>query len=124
MNFNILQAFRQDLYKCFSHSRDGLFNLADALLTETQAHSLIELSLSPLFERKWPSIYEALQTGKLEQAQFEQTLVKYAPQAEAGQRLVVAVDATNIERPFSETSPDRGYLFVHDLPECDKPVTV
>jgi hypothetical protein len=38
--------------------------------------------------------------------------------------LVVAVDASNIERAFSETSPDRGYLYVHNLPECDKPVTV
>ncbi len=124
MNFNTLSHFRQELYACFSHSRDALFNLADALLTETAAQSLIELSLSPFFERQWPSIYEALQTGSLDQARFEQTLVKYAPRPAFGERLVVAVDASNIERPFSETSSERGYLYVHNLPECDKPVTV
>lgn len=124
MNFNIFQQFRQELYECFSYSRDALFNLADALLTETAAHSVIELSLSPFFERKWPSLYEALQTGKLNQAQFERTLAKYAPKGRAGERLVVAVDASNIERPYSETSPERGYLYLHNLPECDKPVTV
>jgi hypothetical protein len=124
MNFNILNQFRQELYECFMQSRDALFNLADALLTETTAHSVIELSLSPYFERKWPSLYAALQLGKLNQARFEQTLVKYAPKPTPGQRVVLAVDASNIERPFSKTSPDRGYLYLHNLPDCDKPVTV
>ncbi len=110
MNFNILQAFRNNLYACFGQNRDALFNLADALLSETQAHSVIELSLSPHFERKWSSLYAALQHGKLDRARFEQTLVHFAPKPAFGQRLVLAVDASNIERPFSETSPDRGYL--------------
>ena len=124
MNFNTLQQFRQELYECFGQNRDALFNLADALLTETTAHSVIELTLSPLFERKWSSLYAALRLGKLNQARFEQTLVKFAPTPAPGQRLVLAVDASNIERPFSETSRDRGYLYVHNLPECDTPVTV
>lgn len=47
MNFNTFKEFRQELYECFSYSRDALFNLADALLTETAAHSVIELLLSP-----------------------------------------------------------------------------
>jgi hypothetical protein len=122
MNLNTLNQFRHDLYQCFSQASDVLFNLADALLTETQAHSAIELTLSPFFVRRWPSFYEGLQTGRLDQARFEQTLVRYAPVPARGQRLVVAVDASNIERPFSETSPDRGWLYLHNLPQCDKPV--
>lgn len=124
MNFNTLKQFRQELYGCFEQSRDALFNLADALLSETTAHSVIELSLSPFFARKWPSLYAALQLGKLNQPRFEQTLLKFAPRPAPGQRLVVAVDASNIERPFSQTSSDRGYLYVHNLPECNAPVTV
>jgi hypothetical protein len=124
MNFNIFQQFRNELYGCFGQYRDALFNLADALLTETAAHSVIELTLSPLFERKWSSLYAALHLGKLNQTRFEQTLVKFAPTPTPGQRLVLAVDASNIERPFSETSRERGYLYVHNLPECDAPVTV
>jgi hypothetical protein len=122
MNFTILNEFRHDFYRCFQRSGDTLFNLCDALLTDTQAHSAIELTLSPCFERQWPSFYEALQTGKLDQARFEQTLVRYCPPPPPGQRLVVAVDASNIERPFSETSPDRGWCYLHNLPDCSKPV--
>src|SRR6478609_3266209 len=79
MNFNILQGFRHELYGCFEQSRNALFNLADALLRETQAHSVIELSLSPFFETKWPSLYAALPLGKLNQARLEQ------PPARGGQ---------------------------------------
>ncbi len=123
MNLNTLNEFRYEIYRCFTYAGDALFNLADALLTESQAHSVLELTLSPRFERKWPSLYEALQTGQLDQARFEQTLVRYAPRPLAGERLVLAVDASNIERPFSQTSPDRGWLYKHNLPDCPKPIT-
>ncbi len=62
--------------------------------------------------------------GQLNQARFEQMLVGYAPQPASGQRLVVAIDASNTLRPFSHTSPDRGWLYKHNLPDCDKSVTV
>jgi len=123
MNLNTINEFRHEIYDCFNYARDALFNLADALLTESQAHSVVELTLSPLFERKWPSLYEALQMGQLNRTRFEQTLVRYAPRPVAGERLVLAVDASNIERPFSQTSPDRGWLYKHNLPDCNKPVT-
>src|SRR5579859_763101 len=65
MHFNTLEPFRQQMYGCFERSRDALFNLCDALASEPQAHSLPELSLSVFFERRWPSIYEALQDGRI-----------------------------------------------------------
>lgn len=123
MNLNTLNEFRHEIYDCFNYGSDALFNLADALLTESQAHSVVELTLSPCFERKWPSLYEALQMGQLNRTRFEQTLARYAPRPVAGERLVLAVDASNIERPFSQTSPDRGWIYKHNLPDCKKPVT-
>ncbi|NWJ45235.1 MAG: transposase [Chloroflexi bacterium] len=124
MNLNTLKEFRHEIYDCFEYASDALFNLADALMTESQAQSVLELTLSPNFERKWPSLYEALQMGQVNQTRFEQTMVRYAPHPFDGERLVLAVDATNIERPFSTTSADRGWLYKHNLPNCDKPVTV
>ncbi len=35
----------------------------------------------------------------------------------------MGVDASNIVRPQSSTLPERGALYVHNLPECDKPIT-
>ena len=59
MNLNIVQNFRHEIYSCFERAADALFNTADALLQETDAHRFPELSLSPCFERQWPSLYEA-----------------------------------------------------------------
>ena len=64
MHFNTLERLRQQMYHCFERSRDGLFNLSDALLSEPQARSLPELSLSVFFQRRWPSVYAALQDGQ------------------------------------------------------------
>ena len=44
MHFNTLDHLRQQMYRCFERSRDALFNLSDALLSESQARSLPELS--------------------------------------------------------------------------------
>ncbi|MEO8971378.1 MAG: hypothetical protein ABI406_07255 [Ktedonobacteraceae bacterium] len=53
MDCTILKQIRQQLYESMERGADALFNLADALLCETQAQSLPELSLSPYFERQW-----------------------------------------------------------------------
>ena len=52
MNLNTLNEFRHEVYRCFQRAEDALFNAADALMTETQAQSFPELSLSPYFERQ------------------------------------------------------------------------
>src|SRR5436189_4089012 len=62
----VWQQVREDIYQCMKRASDALFNLTDALLSESQATSLAELSLSPRFERKWPSVYEALEDGSLD----------------------------------------------------------
>jgi hypothetical protein len=43
MHCNTLDPFRQQMYHCFERSRDALFNLCDALASESQARSLPEL---------------------------------------------------------------------------------
>ena len=63
MNLNTLKAFRQQAYESMPQRADSLFSLCDALLTAPAAHSLPELSYSPFFERRWPSIYAALAEG-------------------------------------------------------------
>ena len=55
MNHTTLEQFRQEISACFEQGADALFNLADALLCESQAQSLPEWSLSAFFERKWES---------------------------------------------------------------------
>ena len=66
MDCSTLAQFRRTVYACFQRAADALMNAADALLTETSARSLAELSLSPCFEREWPSLYEGFQDAKID----------------------------------------------------------
>ena len=126
MDFNILTEFRQHFYDTLSRAKDSLFNCADALLTETAAQSFVELALSPFFKRKWPSLYEAFEDGQVDRAALRQLFANYVPVTPSHQDedwLVVGVDASNIVRPQAFSLEDRGALYLHNLPDCDKPIT-
>lgn len=123
MNFNILRQFRHEIYDCFPKAKDALFNIVDALMTETQATSFPELSQSPWFERKWPSLYEALEDGRIDEERLREILARHLPTPKEGHWLWIGIDASKIARPAAVTSADRTAQHVHNLPECKKPVT-
>jgi hypothetical protein len=122
MNLNTLQGFRHEVYACFTRASDALFNTVDALLTETQAQSFPELSLSPYFQRRWCSLYEAFADGRIDQGRLRQVFVKYLLPAQ-GEPIWLGLDATSIQRPQSRTSPDRTVVYVPNLPESSKPIS-
>jgi len=62
--FNKLRAFRQAAYECLGNARDAQFELTDAVILTPRVNSFVELSLSPVFRRLWPSIYEAIEDGQ------------------------------------------------------------
>src|SRR5437667_10654913 len=111
MNHTTLKQVRYEIYRCFERGGDALFNLADALLSESQAQSLPELSLSAFFERKWPSVYEALEEGWIDVEQLRAVWVN-ALLCEKGkdEPVWIAVDASGIERADARTSQDRGII--------------
>jgi hypothetical protein len=121
MNLNTVIAFRHGVYQSFKQARDALFNLVDALASEDQAQSLPELSLSPSFERQWPSIYEALEDGIIDEEALQRVLIEHLPPRYPIP--LIAVDSTSIARPKARTSEDRSAQYVHNLPESAKPVT-
>ena len=125
MNFNRLKHIRQQLYESLERGADALFNLADALLSESQAQSLPELSLSPFFERQWPSVYEALEDGRINVEQVRALWVKIllAERAEH-EPIWIAVDGSNLARPSAPTSADRTIIHLPNLPLVDKPISV
>src|SRR5258708_36517522 len=99
MHFNTWHQVRQQMYDCFERSADALFNLSDALLSEPQARSLPELSLSVFFQRRWPSVYEALQDGRINveslRAVFVQALIESKP---ADEPIWLGVDSGGMQR--------------------------
>jgi hypothetical protein len=123
MNLNTLQQFRHEVYDCFERAADALFNAVDARLPETQAQSFPELSLSPYFERRWCSLYEAFTDGRIDQERLRRVFVKYLLGPVAGEQVWLGIDATSMQRPQSRTSPDRTVVYVPNLPERSKPIS-
>jgi len=117
MNLNILNEFRHSVYGCFERAGDALFNTVDALSSETAAHSFPELSLSPLFQRKWSSIYEAFEDGEIKSEQLRQVFVQFAPLPSTGQHVFLGVDTSNLFRPQAKTSADRTMVSLPNLPD-------
>jgi len=107
-----LGAFRQALYGCFTRARDALFEVCDALATDPSARSFVELAQAPCFRRRWPSVYEALEDGRIERPALRRLFVASAPPPPPGARLVLALDSSPIPRPYARTVADRTLVHV------------
>src|SRR5256886_14377373 len=116
MHFNTLDHLRQQIYRCFERSQDAFFNLSDALVSESQARSLPELSLSVFFERRWPSVYEALQDGRINVERlrevFVQALLENKPTDEP---IWLGIDSSSMQRLEAESSRDRGMIYMSNM---------
>jgi hypothetical protein len=125
MHFNTLDRLRQQMYDCFERSRDALFNMSDALLSESQARSLPELSLSVFFQRRWPSVYEALQDGRINTERLREVFVQaLLEHKSADEPLWVGIDSSSMQRLEAASLRDRGMIYVPNMPHATKPVSV
>ena len=120
-DFQTLADFRQQIYNCLPKAADALMNTMDALLTENQAQSLPELSLSPFFQRKCHSLYEAFEDGVIETQKLRQVFAK-AALLQGKERICLATDASSIARPKSKTAKDRTLVHESNLPKGCAPV--
>lgn len=123
MNLNTLKSFRHAVYGCFDRAADALFNTIDALSSEAGANSFPELSLSPFFERRWPSLYEAFEDGRINRKHLQEVFLRFAPLPEKGKAVWIGVDSSNLYRPEAQTAADRSVVYVPNLPESDRPIS-
>lgn len=110
--FERVRGYREGVYRCFTRSRDALFELAEALLVGWWVRSCVGLSQVPEFRRQWPSVYAALRDGQVDRASLQRVFTQHAPLPETDGYLVVAVDSTPYPRPYAHTSPDRTQVHV------------
>lgn len=105
-----LHTFRQRLYDDgLGLRKDSLFDLLDAVLSAPGPSTLVHLSLSPTFLRRWSSTCDALAEGSLETDAVQQLLVRSLPDVPAGRRPLWVGDGTVWPRPAAATSRERTY---------------
>ncbi len=121
-HLTILQTFRQTVYtSAFGAARDALFELSDAVLLAPAVNSFAELSLSPLFRRRWPSLYEALQDGRPDRSTLLDVYLAYLTPTP---RPVLAGDHTAWPRVSAYTLRERTLEHQPTHVPGAKPITV
>ena len=104
---NKLIEFRQIVYEqVLSRGRDAQFETMDSLLLSDHPRSFAELSLSPLFRRSWPSLYDGLERGRQDRRRQERLLIQQIP-AQGVQ--VCVLDTTVWSHPSARTLADLVY---------------
>lgn len=128
-----LEQFREDAYQCFPYRSDALMELLDALSSNTTAQSVVELSLNPLFQREYCSIYDAI--DNLNPADADETNIETAhnrfirllsPYLPTPKRhfWLIATDVTSNPRPYSRTLEDRGFVHQPNPVKGVKPISI
>jgi hypothetical protein len=106
-----ISEFREAVYQEVIWRPAAILDLVDALTIGGHVNSPVALSESPLFRRKFSSVYDALVHGELDD---DLKKLFSDSQDEAWERIagyeVHAIDATPQERMSAETLADRGVL--------------
>jgi hypothetical protein len=107
-HFNKIIEFRQAVYEQgLTKAKDVQFELLDALLLSQSIRSFPELSLSPVFRRKWTSAYAAIKQGEQDSKWLESWFIQQIPK-EGLQ--VFSLDGTDWPHPKAKAMPDRQYV--------------
>ena len=124
---NQFSQFRLQLYQMHFNKRDdSLMDLVDALASNTQAHSVVELSLSPLFRRDYNSLFKAI--AQYQSVWVHQNLAQLAapslPHPQKRPFYLLGVDVTSCSRPYASRLADRGFVYQPNPIWVNKPITV
>ncbi len=108
-HLNKLIDFRQAIYESgLIRACDAQFELLDALLLSPPIQSFPQLSLSPVFRRRWPSIYAAIKNGRQDETWLEARFQAYVPLTGAQ---VCSLDESAWPHPQARAMADCQYVY-------------
>lgn len=122
-----LKNFRWQVYQQFPHRKDAIMNLLDALSGYgRQCRSVIELSETPPFQRKYTSITDAIGDGLPSANWDEIQKLHYLFSGEQQQDTppCFLVDCTPAPRPYAQTLDERQMVHSPTTTPGNKPVAV
>ena len=131
MSYHTLIQFRETIFGLFKFARDAAMNLLDALCS-FDASSVIELSLSPFFERSHASIPRAIQdysSGRQgEHADIQEDFIPILKERALSRwdlpYHMFAIDVSPIPRPYANTLKERQIVHANNPTPGQKPIAV
>jgi hypothetical protein len=116
--------FRKEVYQNFNKRADTLMDLFDALCGQTQAQSVVELSLESSFRRSYSALFHALNEYHPAKHALAQLAEPYLPQPEQRPFWLVGVDVTSQPRPYARTLEAREFVYQPNVIWGNKPITI
>ena len=118
-----LKLFRAQVYHLLGNAQDAVFELTDAAILSPSPSSLAELSLSPVFRRKWHSVYEALEDCHPSRYKLMEVYINQM-QIPENQRPLLVGDHTAWLRPDAVTLQERTYEHTPSRIGANQPIGV
>lgn len=109
-NINKLIEFRQEVYaaRVFLARRDALFDTLDALLSGGTVASFAWLSQNEHFQRKWPSLYAAVEDGRVDTQALRALATRQLPREGT---CIFPLDGSSWPRPRGRVLEDLQYVY-------------
>lgn len=124
---NKLKKFRETLYSLFHKRKDAIMNLLDAISSSGhQSRSVVQLSESTCFKRKYSSITDAISNGlpTADWKAISKHTFKTVFDDTAGKPPFFVIDCTPNPRPFSRKLSDRTITHQPNPAPGNKPICV
>ena len=106
-----LEQFRIELYQHFNKRADAQMDLLDALSCQSQARSVVELSLQPQFRRAYSSVYAAIGESELTNETVAHLAGPHLSRPQNWPYYRLCVDVTPQPRPYTYCLQDRGFVY-------------
>lgn len=123
-----LKKFRNQIYSAFSSRADATMDLLDALSSNQDANSVVQLSLNSNFKREYGSIRDAISNFGRDPNQSERIqkiLGSYCHDiTETRPYHLLALDCTSNTREYANTLEDRGIVYKPNPTPSNKPIAV
>jgi hypothetical protein len=132
-----LLTFRQGIFLTVFGGVAVLMDLLDAISSNTTASSVVELSLTPQFRRRYGSLYRGIshfldgssevesdQKRLQKEKQWLQVMKEHLPIPQTRKWVLLATDVTPTPRPFASTLSDRSVVYSPNAVLSNKPIAV
>lgn len=121
-----LTQFRDEVYQNFSNCKrtDTLMDLVDALSSNPNAKTAVELTLNPHFRRHYSALNKAVAVSSLTNQQLARLASQRIGAVRQRKYYLLGTDVTSNPRPHAHTLPDRGFVYQPNTIKGNKPIAI